>query len=124
MAAPQPGAPCSLASPRLRSRPTPSSRPPASRRPLASSRKPPLPARSIISAASRKTSSWAGSFLPALVSNITSIQLLTEMPAPAPVEELPEAAEFAAADEAAGLDFLGGAKEADPETDAATEGQD
>ena len=53
-----------------------------------------------------------------------SIQLLTEMPAPAPVEELPEAAEFAAADEAAGLDFLGGTKEADPEADAATEGQD
>lgn len=53
-----------------------------------------------------------------------SIQLLTEMPAPAPVEELPEAAEFAAADEAAGLDFLGGAKDADPEADAATEGQD
>jgi hypothetical protein len=46
------------------------------------------------------------------------------MPAPAPVEELPEAAEFAAADEAAGLDFLGGTKDADPETDAATEGQD
>ena len=49
-----------------------------------------------------------------------SIQLLTEMPAPVPVEDLPEAAEFAAADEAAGLDFLGGTKEAD----AATEGQD
>jgi len=34
-----------------------------SRRPPASSRKPPLPVRSTISAASRKTSSWAGSFL-------------------------------------------------------------
>jgi DNA-directed RNA polymerase subunit beta' len=50
-----------------------------------------------------------------------SIQLLTEMPAPVPVEELPEAAEFAAADEA-GLDFLGGKDET--EADAATEGQD
>src|SRR6516164_9495346 len=50
-----------------------------------------------------------------------SIQLLTEMPAPAPVEELPEAAEFAAADEAAGLDFLGG-KDAEEEAGAATEG--
>jgi DNA-directed RNA polymerase subunit beta' len=50
-----------------------------------------------------------------------SIQLLTEMPAPAPVEELPEAAEFAAADEAAGLDFLGG-KDTEEEAGAATEG--
>jgi hypothetical protein len=47
--------------------------------------------------------------------------LLTEMPAPAPVEELPEAAEFAAADEAAGLDFLGG-KDTEEEAGAATEG--
>src|SRR6202045_4284823 len=37
-----------------------------------------------------------------------SLQLLTEMPAPAPIEEIPEAAEFAAAEEAAGLGFLGG----------------
>jgi DNA-directed RNA polymerase subunit beta' len=51
-----------------------------------------------------------------------SIQLLTEMPAPAPVEELPEASEFAAED-AAGLEFLGG-KDDEPEADAATEGQD
>jgi DNA-directed RNA polymerase subunit beta' len=52
-----------------------------------------------------------------------SLQLLTEMPAPAPVEELPEASEFAAADDAAGLDFLGN-KDADEAADAATEGQD
>jgi DNA-directed RNA polymerase subunit beta' len=52
-----------------------------------------------------------------------SIQLLTEMPAPAPVEELPEASEFAA-DEAAGLEFLGGGKDEEAEADAATEGQD
>jgi hypothetical protein len=51
-----------------------------------------------------------------------SIQLLTEMPAPAPVEELPEAADFAAED-AAGLEFLGG-KDDEAEADAATEGQD
>jgi DNA-directed RNA polymerase subunit beta' len=51
-----------------------------------------------------------------------SIQLLTEMPAPAPVEELPEASEFAAED-AAGLEFLGG-KDDETEADAATEGQD
>ncbi|HTQ96607.1 MAG TPA: hypothetical protein VMH89_07370, partial [Candidatus Acidoferrum sp.] len=51
-----------------------------------------------------------------------SIQLLTEMPAPAPVEELPEAADFAAED-AAGLEFLGG-KDDETEADAATEGQD
>jgi hypothetical protein len=44
------------------------------------------------------------------------------MPAPAPVEELPEASEFAA-DDAAGLEFLGG-KDDEPEADAATEGQD
>jgi DNA-directed RNA polymerase subunit beta' len=50
-----------------------------------------------------------------------SLQLLTEMPPPAPPEELPEAADFAAADEAAGLDFLG---KDDTEADAATEGQD
>jgi DNA-directed RNA polymerase subunit beta' len=51
-----------------------------------------------------------------------SIQLLTEMPTPAPVEELPEASEFAA-DDAAGLEFLGG-KDDETEADAATEGQD
>ena len=51
-----------------------------------------------------------------------SIQLLTEMPAPAPVEELPEATEFAA-DDAASLEFLGG-KDDEAEADAATEGQD
>jgi hypothetical protein len=44
------------------------------------------------------------------------------MPAPSPVEELPEASEFAA-DDAAGLEFLGG-KDDEPEADAATEGQD
>jgi DNA-directed RNA polymerase subunit beta' len=52
-----------------------------------------------------------------------SLQLLTEMPAPAPVDELPEASEFAATDDAAGLDFLGN-KDADDAADAATEGQD
>ena len=52
-----------------------------------------------------------------------SIQLLTEMPPPAPVEELPEASEFAEAD-AAGLEFLGGGKDEETEADAATEGQD
>ena len=46
-----------------------------------------------------------------------SIQLLTEMPAPAPVEEIPEAAELTA-EEAAALDFL----QKDTEADAATEG--
>ena len=51
-----------------------------------------------------------------------SIQLLTEMPEPAPVEELPEAAEFAAED-AAALEFLSG-KDEEAEADAATEGQD
>jgi DNA-directed RNA polymerase subunit beta' len=46
-----------------------------------------------------------------------SIQLLTEMPAPAPVEEIPEAAELTA-EEAAALDFL----QKDTEADAAAEG--
>jgi DNA-directed RNA polymerase subunit beta' len=46
-----------------------------------------------------------------------SIQLLTEMPIPAPVEEIPEAAELTA-EEAAALDFL----QKDTEADAATEG--
>src|SRR5512136_533040 len=46
-----------------------------------------------------------------------SIQLLTEMPAPSPVEEIPEAAELTA-EEAAALDFL----QKDTEADAATEG--
>src|SRR5213594_610338 len=46
-----------------------------------------------------------------------SIQLLTEMPAPAPIEEIPEAAELTA-EEAAALDFL----QKDTEADAATEG--
>src|SRR6202045_2325822 len=46
-----------------------------------------------------------------------SIQLLTEMPAPAPMEEIPEAAELTA-EEAAALDFL----QKDTEADAATEG--
>jgi DNA-directed RNA polymerase subunit beta' len=46
-----------------------------------------------------------------------SIQLLTEMPAPVPVEEIPEAAELTA-EEAAALDFL----QKDTEADAATEG--
>jgi len=46
-----------------------------------------------------------------------SIQLLTEMPAPAQVEEIPEAAELTA-EEAAALDFL----QKDTEADAATEG--
>jgi DNA-directed RNA polymerase subunit beta' len=52
-----------------------------------------------------------------------SLQLLTEMPAPVPMEELPEASEFAAADEAAGLDFLGG-KDSDEEPGTITEGND
>jgi len=51
-----------------------------------------------------------------------SIQLLTEIPVPAPMEELPEAAEFAAED-AAALELLGG-KDEEAEADAATEGQD
>src|SRR3974390_2251003 len=51
-----------------------------------------------------------------------NIQLRTEWPIPAPVEELPEASEFAV-DDAAGLEFLGG-KEEETEADAATEGQD
>src|ERR1700732_2532072 len=46
-----------------------------------------------------------------------SIQLLTEMPAPTPIEEIPEAAELTA-EEAAALDFL----QKDAEADAATEG--
>jgi DNA-directed RNA polymerase subunit beta' len=45
-----------------------------------------------------------------------SIQLLTEMPAPSPIEEIPEAAELTA-EEAAALDFL----QKDTEADAATE---
>jgi DNA-directed RNA polymerase subunit beta' len=48
-----------------------------------------------------------------------SIQLLTEMPAPAPAEEIPEAAELTA-EEAAALDFL----QKDDEANAATESQD
>jgi len=73
----------------------------ASRRPRASSRKPRSPARSITSAASRKTSSWplipAGTGL----EHYRSIQLLTEMPAPSPVDEIPEAAELTAEEAAA-----------------------
>src|SRR5271169_1536222 len=46
-----------------------------------------------------------------------SIQLLTEMPAPSPVEDIPEVAELTA-EEAAALDFL----QKDTEADAATEG--
>jgi DNA-directed RNA polymerase subunit beta' len=46
-----------------------------------------------------------------------SIQLLTEMPAPSPVDEIPEAAELTA-EEAAALDFL----QKDTEADAAAEG--
>src|SRR6202140_987408 len=46
-----------------------------------------------------------------------SIQLLTEMPAPPPVEEIPEAAELTP-EEAAALDFL----QKDTEADAAAEG--
>jgi DNA-directed RNA polymerase subunit beta' len=50
-----------------------------------------------------------------------SLQLLTEMPPPAPQEELlPEAAELLA-DDAAGLDFLGKDGELEGEADAATE---
>src|SRR5260221_1070550 len=46
-----------------------------------------------------------------------NVRLLTEMPAPAPIEEIPEAAELTA-EEAAALDFL----QKDTEADAATEG--
>ncbi len=46
-----------------------------------------------------------------------SIPLLTGMPGPGPVEEIPEAAELTA-EEAAALDFL----QKDTEADAATEG--
>src|SRR6202040_3799538 len=46
-----------------------------------------------------------------------SIQLLTEMPPPAPMDEIPEAAELTP-EEAAALDFL----QKDTEADAATEG--
>jgi hypothetical protein len=42
---------------------------------------------------------------------------------PAPVEELPEAADFANAEDAASLDFLSG-KDDDADAAAATEGQD
>jgi hypothetical protein len=52
-----------------------------------------------------------------------NIQLLTEVPVPAPVEELPEAADFAAVDDAASLDFLSGKDDEDAAA-AATEGQD
>jgi DNA-directed RNA polymerase subunit beta' len=52
-----------------------------------------------------------------------SLQLLTEVPVPAPVEELPEAADFAGAEDAASLDFLSG-KDDDADAAAATEGQD
>src|SRR6202012_35697 len=52
-----------------------------------------------------------------------ALQLLTEMPAPSPVEEVPEPTDFSAADEA-GLDFLGGKDEAETEADTASEGQD
>src|SRR5271165_368326 len=52
-----------------------------------------------------------------------SLQLLTEVPVQAPVEELPEAADFAGAEDAASLDFLSG-KDDDADAAAATEGQD
>ena len=52
-----------------------------------------------------------------------SLQLLTEVPAPQPVEELPEAADFANAEDAASLDFLSG-KDDEADAAAATEGQD
>jgi hypothetical protein len=52
-----------------------------------------------------------------------SLQLLTEVPVQQPVEELPEAADFANAEDAASLDFLSG-KDDDADAAAATEGQD
>jgi len=52
-----------------------------------------------------------------------SLQLLTEVPVPVAVEELPEAADFASAEDAASLDFLSG-KDDDADAAAATEGQD
>jgi len=51
-----------------------------------------------------------------------SLQLLTEMPPPAPVEELlPDSADLLA-DDGAGLDFLGEDGKIDGEADAAAEG--
>jgi len=52
-----------------------------------------------------------------------SLQLLTEVPVQQPVEELPEAADFANAEDAASLDFLSG-KDDDADAATATEGQD
>ena len=52
-----------------------------------------------------------------------SLQLLTEVPVQQPVEELPEAADFANAEDAASLDFLSG-KDDEADAAAATEGQD
>ena len=52
-----------------------------------------------------------------------SLQLLTEVPVQQPVEELPEATDFAGAEDAASLDFLSG-KDDDADAAAATEGQD
>ncbi len=59
---------CCSASPRPRSRPSRSSRRPPSRRPPRCSPRPPSTARSTTCAASRRTSSWAGSSRPAPVS--------------------------------------------------------
>jgi hypothetical protein len=50
-----------------------------------------------------------------------SIQLLTEMPPPSPVDEIPEAAELTP-EEAAALDFLQKDNDADSDAEAATEG--
>jgi len=52
-----------------------------------------------------------------------SLQLLTEVPVQQPVDELPEAADFANAEDAASLDFLSG-KDDDADAATATEGQD
>jgi DNA-directed RNA polymerase subunit beta' len=52
-----------------------------------------------------------------------SLQLLTEVPVQQPVDELPEAADFAGAEDAASLDFLSG-KDDDADAATATEGQD
>ena len=63
---------CCSASPRPRSPPSRSSRPRRSRRPPRCSPRPPSAARSTTCAASRRTSSWAGSSRPAPASRPTS----------------------------------------------------
>jgi len=104
-AAPQRAVRSSSVSPRRRSRPIRSSPPRASRKPPASSREAAVAGKVDYLRGLKKTSSWPPHPRRYGPRALPQHSVADGMPAPSPVEEIPEAAELTA-EEAAALDFL------------------